>query len=91
MVEYIINTFGKDKLNHLLVLLNDGNTMDDALLKTYNFNLSGLDAAWIESMTGQPEEKAGPVKLLKKESPRDVLINRLTPRVLTPALTAGAG
>ncbi len=91
VVEYIINTFGKDKLNHLLVLLNDGNTMDDALLKTYNFNLSGLDAAWIESMTRQPEKKADPVKLLKKESPRDVLINRLTPRVLTPALTAGAG
>ena len=91
VVEYMINTFGKDKLNNLLVLLNDGNTMDDALLKTYNFNLSGLDEAWIESMTGQPEKKADPVKLLKKESPVDVFANRLTPRVLTPALTAGAG
>jgi hypothetical protein len=91
VVEYMINTFGKDKLNNLLVLLNDGNTMDDALLKTYNFNLSGLDEAWIESMTGQPEKKADPVKLLKKESSRDVFANRLTPRVLTPALTAGAG
>jgi hypothetical protein len=91
VVEYMINTFGKDKLNNLLVLLNDGNTMDDALLKTYNFDLSGLDEAWIESMTGQPEEKAGPVKLLKKESPVNVFVNRLTPRVLTPALAAGAG
>jgi hypothetical protein len=27
--------------------------MDDALLKTYDFNLSGLDEAWIEYMTGQ--------------------------------------
>ncbi|MCX5992653.1 MAG: peptidase MA family metallohydrolase [Chloroflexi bacterium] len=90
VVEYIINTFGKDKLNHLLVLLNDGNTMDDALLKTYNFNLSGLDEAWIESMIGQPEKKAEPGTLLKQESPRDALVNRLTPRVLTPALTAGA-
>ena len=90
VVEYIINTFGKDKLNHLLVLLNDGNTMDDALLKTYNFNLSGLDEAWIESMLGQPEKKAEPGTLLKQESPRDALVNRLTPRVLTPALTAGA-
>ena len=53
VVEYMINTFGKDKLNHLLVLLNDGNSMDDALLKTYDFNLSGLDEAWIEYMTGQ--------------------------------------
>ena len=90
VVEYIINTFGKDKLNHLLLLLNDGNTMDDALLKTYNFNLSGLDEAWIESMLGQPEKKAEPGTLLRQESPRDALVNRLTPRVLTPALTAGA-
>ncbi len=91
VVEYMINTFGKDKLNHLLVLLNDGNTMDDALLKTYSFNLSGLDEAWIKYMLGEPEEKALPGTLLKKESPRDVLVNRLTPRVLSSALTAGAG
>ena len=91
VVEYIINTFGKDKLNHLLVLLNDGNTMDNALLKTYGFNLSGLDEAWIESLIGQPEKKAEPGKLLRKEAPRDASANRLAPRVLTAALTAGAG
>lgn len=91
VVEYIINTFGKDKLNHLLVLLNDGNTMDDALLKTYDFNLSGLDEAWIEYMMGQPEKNADPGKLLREEATRNLLVNRLTLRVLTPALTTGAG
>ena len=91
VVEYIINTFGKDKLNHLLVLLNDGNTMDDALLKTYNFDLNGLDEAWIESMTVQPEIKAEPGKLLRKETPWNQLVNWLAMRIPTPAFTAGAG
>ena len=91
VVEYIINTFGKDKLNHLLVLLNDGNTMDDALLKTYNFDLNGLDEAWIKSMTVQPGIKAEPGKLLRKETPWNQLVNRLAMRVPTPAWTAGAG
>lgn len=91
VVEYMINTFGKDKLNNLLVLLNDGNTMDEALFKTYGYNLGGLDEAWIEYMTVQPENNTEPGKLLKKEAAHNLSATRLTPPVLAPALTAGAG
>jgi len=90
VVEYVINTFGKDKLNHLLVLLNDGNTMDDALLQTYGFNLSGLDEAWIEFMTGKPGPKVVPGNLIRREALWNVSADLLTPRVLSPVLTAGA-
>lgn len=90
VAEYMINTFGKDKLNHLLVLLNDGNTMDDALLTTYGFNLNGLDEAWIKYMTEQPENNPETGKLLRKESSKDAWPDRLMLRALAPALAAGA-
>jgi hypothetical protein len=35
----------------MLVLLDDGYSVDNALLKTYGFNLSGLDDAWLKNMT----------------------------------------
>lgn len=90
VAEYMINTFGKDKLNHLLVLLNDGNTMDDALLTTYGFNLNGLDEAWIKYMTEQPENNPETGKLLRKEGSKDAWPDRLMLRALAPALAAGA-
>jgi hypothetical protein len=51
VIEYMINTYGKDKINQLLILLNDGYSMDDALTRVYGFNLSGLDEAWLKYMT----------------------------------------
>ena len=54
VIEYMINTYGKDKINQLLILLNDGYSMDDALTRVYGFNLSGLDEAWLEYMTAAP-------------------------------------
>ncbi|MCX6001936.1 MAG: peptidase MA family metallohydrolase [Chloroflexi bacterium] len=92
VVEYIINVYGKDKLNHLLVLLNDGNTMDDALLKTYGVDRNGLDEAWINFMIGQPGKKTDTGAILRKDSPRPVsMLDYLTPRALTPQILAGAG
>ena len=92
VVEYIINVYGKDKLNHLLVLLNDGNTMDDALLKTYGVDRNGLDEAWINFMIGQPGKKTDTGAILRKDDSRPVsVLDYLTPRVLTPQILAGAG
>lgn len=57
VVEFLINKFGKDKLNGLLLLLRDGYTMDDALIKIYGFDLTGLDKAWLEYMTSESTTK----------------------------------
>ena len=54
VIEYLINTCGKEKINELLKLLDDGYSVDDALTRVYGFNLSGLDDAWLECMTAAP-------------------------------------
>jgi hypothetical protein len=73
VIEYLINTYGKDTINRLLVLLNDGYSMDDALTRVYGFNLSGLDDAWLKYMTATPQDIAVPGKVtrqnLKSTSP----------------------
>jgi hypothetical protein len=51
VIEYLISTYGKEKIYQLLVLLDEGYSVDNALLKTYGFNLSGLDDAWLKNMT----------------------------------------
>jgi hypothetical protein len=57
VIEYLANNFGKSKINDLLVLLNDGNSMDDALMKIYGFNLDGLDRAWADWLMSNPARK----------------------------------
>jgi len=92
VVEYMINNYGKGKLNRLLVLLNDGHSMDEALTKVYDFNLAGLDEAWLEYMMAQPDEKANPGKLLRREPSLPIsFINCSAPRIITPVAAAGAG
>jgi hypothetical protein len=51
VIEYLINTYGKEKINRLLVLLDDGYSVDDALTTVYGFDLSGLDDVWLKYMT----------------------------------------
>ena len=57
VVEYLINNYGKGKISELLLLIRDGYTMDDALVKVYGFDLKGLDEAWIEYMMSQQSRK----------------------------------
>ncbi len=56
VVEFLLNQYGNDKMNQLLVTLNDGYSMDDTLIKVYGFDLDGLDSAWLKYMTPAPEE-----------------------------------
>ena len=57
VVEFLINKFGKDKLNGLLLLLKDGDSMDEALVKVYGFDLTGLDEAWLEYVASKSTVK----------------------------------
>jgi hypothetical protein len=57
VIEYLVSNFGKSKINALLVTLNDGSSMDDALMKIYGFDLSGLGKAWMGWLTLQPDNK----------------------------------
>lgn len=60
VIEYLIQNFGKNKIGNLLILLNDGTSMDDALLQIYEFDLEGLDEAWMDwLMRSSEKESAG--------------------------------
>ena len=57
VVEFLIDKYGKDKLNGLLILMRDGYAMDDALNRIYGFDLSGLNEAWMKYMMASSAAK----------------------------------
>jgi len=54
VVNFLIETYGQDKMTALLVALRDGATTDDALTQTYGFNIDGLETEWRKSIGAQP-------------------------------------
>ena len=54
VVDYLIKTYGRDKMTTLLLDLRDGQTADQALQAVYAFNVDGLDAAWRTSIGATP-------------------------------------
>ena len=54
IVNYLIETYGQDKMTALLVAFRDGTTTDDALLQTYGFNIDGLEDQWRNAIGAQP-------------------------------------
>ena len=54
IVKFLIETYGQEKMNALLVALRDGNTVDDALVQTYGFDIEGLEDDWRAAIGAQP-------------------------------------
>ncbi len=55
LVEFLIQSYGKDKMLELLHLLKEGSSVDEALFSVYGFDQSVLDRLWkayIMSKTG---------------------------------------
>jgi hypothetical protein len=50
IVNYLIQSHGRDNVTALLISLRDGATVDEALTKVYGFNIEGLDDAWRASI-----------------------------------------
>jgi len=50
VVNFMIKTYGQDKMLSLLEDLKNGQTMDDALQSVYGFNTDGLESAWRSSI-----------------------------------------
>ncbi|HET9910532.1 MAG TPA: peptidase MA family metallohydrolase [Anaerolineales bacterium] len=53
IVKFLIETHGQDKMTSLLVALRDGLTIDEALVKTYGFDVDGLEDEWRASIGAQ--------------------------------------
>jgi len=63
LVEFLITSYGQDKMFELLSTFRAGATYDGALEKVYGFDMDGLDALWQEWVTPQPvtQREPGPV------------------------------
>ena len=45
-VKYLVDTYGAEQMNDLLLTIQSGQTIDDALLTVYGLDTNGVDAAW---------------------------------------------
>jgi hypothetical protein len=54
VINFMINTYGQQKMTDLLVALRDAKPIDEALIEVYGFDTDGLDAAWRESVGAEP-------------------------------------
>jgi hypothetical protein len=50
IVTFLIETYGKDKMVHLLNTFHQGSGYDEALKQVYGFDQDGLDALWRQSL-----------------------------------------
>jgi len=50
VVEFLLKTYGKEKMAELLAVFKEGADYDDALMRVYGFDQDGLDARWRESL-----------------------------------------
>ncbi|MCA1899238.1 MAG: hypothetical protein LDL50_00890 [Chloroflexi bacterium] len=54
IVNFLIKTYGQEKLTELLKALRDAKPIDDALLEIYGFDSDGLEDAWRKSVGAAP-------------------------------------
>ncbi len=50
VVNFMVKTYGENKMLSLLVDLKNSETMDEALQSVYGFNMDGLESAWRTSL-----------------------------------------
>jgi hypothetical protein len=51
LVEFLIDSFGQDKIYALLSTFQQGNSYDDALMSVYGFDMDGLNILWRDWVT----------------------------------------
>jgi hypothetical protein len=54
VVNFLIQTFGRDKMTALLIALREGATADEAFQSVYGFDTDGLEDAWRASIGAAP-------------------------------------
>ena len=59
VVDFLLETYGKEKMSELLKVFKEGSLADDALMRVYGFDQDELDAQWRESIGAPPRGEAG--------------------------------
>ena len=60
VTKFLVETQGQEKMTSLLLSLQDGMTIDEALRQTYGFNVDGLETAWRTSIGAPPSSVSAP-------------------------------
>lgn len=55
IVKFLIESYGQEQMNSLLIALRDGTSVDEALLGVYGFDIDGLETAWREAIGAVPK------------------------------------
>ncbi len=55
LVKFLIESYGQDQMNALLIALRDGSTVDEALTQVYGFDAEGLERAWRDAIGAPPQ------------------------------------
>ena len=56
VVDFMLNTYGQEKMQQLILLLAEGEGYDEALTAVYGFNMDGLELAWREDLGLPPRD-----------------------------------
>ncbi len=54
IINFLINTYGQDKMNQLLLALQDAKPIDDALHEVYGYETEGLEDDWRQAIGAAP-------------------------------------
>ena len=70
IVKFLVENYGQDRMDTLLLALRDGGTIDEALRETYGFDVDELEALWRDAVgapprtaAAQPQAQATPTTL----------------------------
>ena len=54
IVNFLIDTYGQEKMTEILAALRDAKPIDDALIEVYGFDTDGLEDAWRQAIGAAP-------------------------------------
>ena len=90
LVEFLIQNHGKDKMLHLLTLIKEGNSCDEAMTEVYGFDQDGLDKLWREYIISQTQSQLElECASLWKAKPGVILWEELLDKLLTSNMFLG--
>ena len=63
LVQFLLRTYGRDKMAQLLQVFQQGTYQEDALQQVYGLSLDSLDSQWRQSLGLQPRSTVGPARV----------------------------
>lgn len=75
VVKFLVETYGQEKMNALLVALREGQAIDDALTQVYGFNVDGLEDAWRKAVGAPPR----PIEAAPTSQPTPTIVPTIRP------------